>query len=203
MKKLQTVLILSSGMLLCNMLQAIEPIHNSIYNTPSSSNSIYNGNNTFVEDTPFPEKLNGNEDDLDVEYDHNDESQALENYRHNSILEIAVMNNDVSQVQELLNNQKIDINYQNKDGRTALHFAAAQDNNRIAQLLLEHGANITTADWQGWTPLHVAVDANAFAVVKTLIDHKANLFTENVEGKTPQDYAKNDIMKEILAGKSV
>ncbi len=176
-------------------LTAEQPIHNSIYNTPSSSNAIYNGYNLFTENDNYPEQLDGRDDDLDVE---NDILAISENPRHNSLLQKMIIDNNLTGVQNLLHEGTIDVNYQNKDGRTALHFAALEDNNQIVLLLLEYSAQISLQDYQGWTPLHVAVDANAFAVVKTLIMHHADTSIENNESKTPQDYAKNDMMKSLL-----
>jgi ankyrin repeat protein len=209
MKKL---IISSITCLLLANLQAKDPIHNSIYNTPSSSNAIYNGYNLFTENEEFPEKLNGHEDDLNVEEDYDNQNSDSDNddtpeeqanFRHNSILEQSIINRDFAAVQNILNAGQVNVNYQNKDGRSALHFAAAQDNNRIVLLLLQHGADINCTDFQGWTPLHAAVDTNAFDVVTTLLEHKADSSIENTENKKAQDYAKNDIMKEVLQGKAV
>ena len=194
--------------LLCYQLTADKPIHNSIYNTSSSSNAIYNSYNLFTENDNFPEKLNGKEDDLDVQDDYSDEdddeeenaSDESDNLRHNSLLQKSILNNDLAAVQNIINEGQIDKNYSNKDGRTALHFAAAQDDNQIVLLLLDKGADSSAQDLEGWTPLHVAVDANAFAVVKTLIEHHADLFAKNVDDKMPIDYAKNDMMKSLLNG---
>jgi len=191
------------SLLLLGNLQAKDPIHNSIYNTPSSSNAIYNGYNLFTENEEFPETLNGHEDDLDIEDHHDEATQESANPRHNSMLEESIIENDPIEVQKILGAGQVNVNYQNKDGRTALHFAAAQDNNQIVLLLLQHGADINCSDFQGWTALHAAVNANAFDVVTTLLKNKADSSIENTESKKAQDYAKNDIMKNILEGKAV
>jgi len=190
--------------ILCYQLTAEQQIHNSIYNSPSSSNAIYNGYNLFTENDNFTEHFNGQDDDLDVDDDIDDYEDASDhlsdNPRHNSLLQNAVLDNDLTAAQDILHDKKIDVNYQNKDGRTALHFAAGQDNNALTLILLDHGANVALHDYQGWTPLHAAVDSNAFSVVKTLLDNKADLLAENFEGKKSVDYAKNDIMRSILKG---
>ena len=43
------------------------------------------------------------------------------------------------------------------DGRTALHFAAAQESPDVARKLIEHGAEVDATDDFHWTPLHVAL----------------------------------------------
>jgi len=211
MKIIKKIIVVLVCMIHSIKISAVEPIHNSIYNTPSSSNAIYNGYNLFTENEQFPETFNGNDDDLDVEIDdldHNDDQneeiiEKDENPRHNSLLEIAIINNDLAGAKNIIDEGRIDCNYQNKDGRTALHFAAAQDAIQIVLLLLQHGADIAIQDFQGWTPLHAAVDANAFTVATTLLDNKADCTIKTFEDETPQDLVKNDIMKAMLQEKCV
>ncbi len=174
-------------------LQADNPIHNSIYNVPYTT-GIYNSNNTFVEDEVFTQDFNGNEDDLDVQ----DNSMQQVNSRHNSLLHNAVIANKIDDVKNILQDGKIYINYQNKDGRTALHDAAAADNSSMVLYLIEHGADVSMQDYEGWTPLHVAVHANAFDVTKILLDHHADNNLRNADDKIALDYATNDIMKNIF-----
>jgi ankyrin repeat protein len=175
-------------------VQADNPIHNSIYNVPYTT-GIYNSNNTFVEDEPFVQNFNGNQDDLDVQ---DNISMQQGNPRHNSMLHRAVIANNIHDVKSIIENHKIDINYQNKDGRTALHYAAALDNSAIILYLLEHKAHLDAQDYEGWTPLHVAVNANAFDAVKILLEYHADGNVRNADDKIALDYAKNDIMRNIF-----
>lgn len=192
---LNALLIISSSL----YLQADNPIHNSIYNVPYTT-GIYNSNNTFVEDEPFVQNFNGNQDDLDVQ---ENISMQQVNPRHNSMLHRAVIANKINDVKSIIQNHKIDINYQNKDGRTALHYAAAADNSAMVLYLLEHGAHVGVQDYEGWTPLHVAVHANAFDVVKILFEYHADGNLRNADDKTALDYAKNDIMRNIFMEQKV
>jgi len=141
--------------------------HSSIYNTPSSSNAIYNGYNLFGESLdssiPHPE-----DDDLDVE-----------------ILD-----------------EQFDTNKNRKQvGRTTLHKAVQQDNDKKVKQLLQAGADVNCADHLGWTPLHIAVENNFFSVVKILLDYRADPNLPNLDDQTPLDLAKNERMKQLLLHK--
>jgi 26S proteasome non-ATPase regulatory subunit 10 len=43
-----------------------------------------------------------------------------------------------------------------KDGRTALHWAASTGSNDIARFLIDQNAEVDKPDGSGWTPLHIA-----------------------------------------------
>ena len=59
--------------------------------------------------------------------------------------------------------------------RTPLHFAAATNSQRIAQLLLAHGADVNAVDAiKGSTPLHYAAKKNAASVGQLLMLKGAN-----------------------------
>jgi ankyrin repeat protein len=49
----------------------------------------------------------------------------------------------------------MDLNVQQKDHETPLHFACFQGKLEIAQLLLNHGAQVDAKNYQGETPLHL------------------------------------------------
>ena len=58
-------------------------------------------------------------------------------------LHLAVIFDNMRVVKYLVENANIDINYQDKDGWTALHYAAYNKKNRIYNLLLRLGADIS------------------------------------------------------------
>jgi ankyrin repeat protein len=66
-----------------------------------------------------------------------------------------------------------DINAQDKDSWTILHYACWHDNKEIVTLLLEKGANIDIEDDHGWTALDVAYRDNHKEIVKLLEKHGA------------------------------
>ncbi|XP_045318992.1 ankyrin repeat domain-containing protein 54 isoform X3 [Leopardus geoffroyi] len=76
--------------------------------------------------------------------------------------------NDVETVQQLLEDGTDPCAADDK-GRTALHFASCNGNDRIVQLLLDHGADPNQRDGLGNTPLHLAACTNHVPVITTLL----------------------------------
>src|SRR5215472_16062356 len=65
--------------------------------------------------------------------------------------------------------QRIDLNAQQGDGSTALHFAAYFDNLPVADLLIRAGAHVDTANDLGSTPMHLACNNGNAAMVERLL----------------------------------
>jgi len=171
-------------------------LHSSIYNTPSSSNAIYNSYNIFREDSQV-DNFNGNQDDFDTE-----DIVYVNNNRNDNFLEKAILEHKYKDIQDFLsrNTRQIKnlVDFQNKDGRTPLHFAAQENDINTTRLLLSVGANLNIADFQGWTPLHIAVQNNDFEIVQLLIAAGANRFLKNLNDQVAIDFAKNDRMRLLL-----
>lgn len=75
---------------------------------------------------------------------------------------MAVQNKKIEIVKLLLQNSKIDVNIQfkssdeEKDGKTALHFAVANEDYEIIKLLLENQSiDVNIKDSQGNTPIEL------------------------------------------------
>jgi ankyrin repeat protein len=91
----------------------------------------------------------------------------------------------------LINNQA-DINQQDRDGYSALHFAAQEKNEEAAKLLLAAGAMIDIVDVHGNTPLWTAVFSarGDTRLIKLYVQAGANLNRVNNYQKTPIELAK-------------
>ena len=61
---------------------------------------------------------------------------------NNTLLHKAFYSGNISKLQELLNDNTININLQDKNGETVLHIASRKGNKDIVLLLLKYGANI-------------------------------------------------------------
>jgi ankyrin repeat protein len=90
---------------------------------------------------------------------------------------------DEASVHTLLN-QRVDVNTQQGDGSTALHFAAYFDNPTIADLLIRAGARVDGANDLGSTPLHVACNNGSAAMVERLLAAKASPNAKLLNGET-------------------
>lgn len=86
-------------------------------------------------------------------------------------------------------NQGVSVCSADSKKRTPLHFAAAQGNDEILQILLENGANPNARDLNGNTPLHLAACTNQLKIVTLLLQAGANVIAADFNGKTPLDLA--------------
>ncbi len=86
-------------------------------------------------------------------------SQALptRNRQHNMLLHSAIeMNLSLERCRELIDSQKVIIDMQNEQGKTALHMAAERDMTDHCLLFLEAGASPFILDTERRSPLHIA-----------------------------------------------
>jgi ankyrin repeat protein len=86
-----------------------------------------------------------------------------------------------------------DVNLQDKNGYTPLHFAAQEQEVEIARLLLDHGASINAQDRHGNTPLSTAVFnySGDGSVIQLLRERGADPFAENNHGISPVGLARS------------
>lgn len=78
-----------------------------------------------------------------------------------------VKSQNIEAVRQMLDNGE-DVNAQNEQGSTALHYAIALDDAEMARLLIENGANLYVANNKGWTPLKIAEKKNVKNVTAVL-----------------------------------
>ncbi len=71
-----------------------------------------------------------------------------------------------------------------EQGRTLLHWAAAQGYTVVMEVLLSREANVEAQDEEGNTPLHLAARYGHFEAVKLLLNKGANCQTRNKKGRT-------------------
>ncbi|WP_207436119.1 ankyrin repeat domain-containing protein [Sabulibacter ruber] len=84
------------------------------------------------------------------------------------------------------------INHQDWNGYSALHFAAQEKRIGIAELLLKRGANLELRDNHGNTPLWTAVfnARKEYKLVELYLKSRANLDNVNNSGRTPRQMAE-------------
>ena len=95
-----------------------------------------------------------------------------------------------------------DIRAVDKDGRTALHEAAAAGSGDAVKELLRRGANIWEVDKNGRTALHEAAAAGSGHAVEELLDGGANIWEVDKNGRTALHEAaaagSENAVKELL-----
>lgn len=92
---------------------------------------------------------------------------------------------------------------QDAEGRTPLHYAAAHDHTRIAQVLVDGKADVEKIDSKNNTPLHYACGYGRLDLVDILLLAGANVEAQNETGKKPIDLAKLNEQNPVLADKDI
>ena len=123
--------------------------------------------------------------------------------RHKTPLMVAVEKKHNSIVKLLLEQPTLDLNLTDRDGWTALHFAASHDNVAAVKLLLadprlnthNHKDIMST----GYTPVMTAMVNKNVDALRELVAHpRVDLDTRDMLGRSLEDVARRKGMKRIL-----
>ncbi len=96
------------------------------------------------------------------------------------------------QILSLLIDKGTNPNHKNKDGQTALHFAATRGTVQGVMQLIAKGADVNARDNNGNTALHYAYLHRRQKTIKTLLNVGANPRIRNKAGRYPNQMRKND-----------
>ena len=133
---------------------------------------------------------------VEQKYDH-------EKFNGKSDLHIAAIEGDMVAFHELTAGKDASFLYNpDKNGNTALHFAALNGNKLFAQALIDNGADINAQDKESQTPLHLAILAKHETMVDLLIKNNADLNIKDQDGFTPL-YAAIYAQQSIIAIKLI
>ena len=94
--------------------------------------------------------------------------------------------------------KKININYKDENGFTALHFACDEGNLKIVEIILGAGCDTNIKNIYKQTPLHISAKRGYFDISKKLIESGAELNIEDSEKNTPLHYVCKDNYIELL-----
>lgn len=96
----------------------------------------------------------------------------------------------------------VDINFQDKDGFSALHIASMEGNKDAAEYLLKNGSNVLLKSDTGRTALHMAAAYDRSDLISILVNHGATVNINDSFGDTPTDLALSSnniqIVKELI-----
>lgn len=115
-------------------------------------------------------------------------------------IEDAVIAGDLATVEKLIADGA---NVNNKGamlGLRPLHYAVMASNKAMIELLIAKGADINIKKNDGYTPLHLAVGRGNVAMVEFLVAKGADVNQKNNAGDTPLMLAKDDKVRQLLAG---
>jgi hypothetical protein len=102
----------------------------------------------------------------------------------------AVRSNDAARVESLLEQSAAEaVNAVIGEGITALHLAAALNEEAIAGLLILRGADVNARTLGGFTPLHWAASRDAVDTAKLLLGAGADIHARTSKGITPLHWA--------------
>jgi ankyrin repeat protein len=90
-----------------------------------------------------------------------------------------------SQMVRALLSERVDVNTEEPDGATSLHWAAYWDDDETVDLLIRAGANVNAANDLGVTPLFLAGSNGNASVVQKLLIAGANANAAHISGVTP------------------
>jgi len=103
-------------------------------------------------------------------------------------------------IQQILEQQKINVNMQDANGKTALNLAVFYKvAPEIVQLLIAYGADINQPDLFNETPLHNAIRNEDKTIAKILVESGADRKFQNDKGLTPLDLAQSSATMNVLA----
>ena len=103
------------------------------------------------------------------------------------ILFNAINHHNLAEVNALLEDSEADVNCQNINGQTPLHYAVDSQNTQIISLLLQYGASPDIQAHQEVgqnTPIHLAVERNMIDVVDLFLQCGGDATIPNVHGFT-------------------
>ena len=85
----------------------------------------------------------------------------------------------------MLLDHNADVNAQDEDGYTPLHWCASTGNENLCRLLLEHNADVNIQDNLGYTPLHWITRNGDENICRLLLEHNADANIQDNNGYTP------------------
>lgn len=91
-----------------------------------------------------------------------------------------------------------DLNEQDDDGMTMLHWASDRGHSDIIEILLARGANINAQDNMKQTALHYACSCNHVEAVRLLVSRNADTQLEDEDGLRPADCSSDPEIKRLI-----
>ncbi|KAF3070177.1 Ankyrin-2 [Trichoderma lentiforme] len=89
----------------------------------------------------------------------------------------------------LLLDHRGDPNYRDRDGWSAIHWAAEEGHPEIVALLLDRGANVNAVSSYGTSPLHCAANGGVVSIVRMLLENGADPLKSTCHGWTALHHA--------------
>lgn len=116
--------------------------------------------------------------------------EATDGYLRTTLI-LAALHKNVDLLRWLIENGA-NVNHQDRNGYSALHFAAQEKTQEAAKLLLDNGASLELTDIHGNTPIWTAIFSarGELELVKLYVQRGANPDVLNKYQKTPRQLAE-------------
>ena len=96
----------------------------------------------------------------------------------------AVHDRHTETVRYLVSLPDVDVNHEENDSFTALHFAVQEGHHDVVEVLIDAGADIEAKSSEGCAPLHYACGDGKLAIVKLLVKAGADVCATDDQGST-------------------
>lgn len=112
----------------------------------------------------------------------------------------SVLFKNMQSLQHFVEILKVNVNFTNACGETALHVACKKKDPQFVKYLLDHGANINAVSYYGDNPLHCACSSakGVIEIIDLLIQRGVNINQVNKKKETPLHHACLSGLDEIV-----
>ena len=121
----------------------------------------------------------------------------IDNSKNRELLLIS-KKGDKEKLYELLSQKQIDINFQNENGWSALHFACDEGNLKIVEILIKYNIDLNLKTNEKKTALHISVFRGYFDITKILIENGAKINIRDNELNLPIHICASEGHDELL-----
>ncbi len=166
-------------------IQELDTEENEMINDKNISNKNKTNNinniNVNINYNKTPKKKNNikiNESSFSINNENITNNLNINNINNNNLnreLLIYSKKGYKEKVLEIISQENLDINYQNENGWTALHYACDEGNLKIVEILIKAHSNVNIKNNDKKTPLHISVTRGYFDITKLLIENGGDL----------------------------
>lgn len=104
----------------------------------------------------------------------------------------AVKSENMAIVELLVKEKYVNLDYQDKDKNTSMHYSVIQHNYELIDMLVDNGADIDVQNADGQTPLMVAAKAGDEKLTDYLLDYGADKKQRDKAGRTALQLAESN-----------
>ena len=161
--------------------ESIKEIDSEGENTSSNKGKNYNENNKKEKESLIS---NSNRIIKKINFDDIQTNNAQMDSKDRELLLIS-KKGDKEKLLELLSSKQVNINFQNENGWSALHFACDEGNLKIVDILIKSKINLNLKTNEKKTALHISVLRGYFDISKLLLENGAKINLRDNEQNLP------------------